>query len=335
MPDSLNTTGLTPAGLDPSTLQDDATLADTIRELANQPAGSGRLARARTRSLAYAERVTTRGPFAPVAELGWGVNRRVQRVGGSALAALIAYRLFVWLLPLALVVVFVLGLFRDEPIDPERAIDRFGVAGYVGASISQATASAGGPSLFTGLVVGGIVLVYETYALVRGLRAVHALVWRTRLTRVPSPLRTTLLALVGLVALVLGRGAIDGLGSSIGGLVELVLTLLGFLIGPVMWLAASLWLPNQARRWTDLVPGAVLAGLATAVIHSLVVLVLFPYLEQKAATYGALGLSAGIMLALYALGWTVTLSAALNAEALEQRLEGSKQERRLDAYGAA
>ena len=56
-------------------------------------------------------------------------------------------------------------------------------------------------------------------------------------------------------------------------------------------------------------------------IHVLVVFVLFPYLEQKAATYGALGLAAGLMLALYALGYVAAGCAALNAELVEQRKE--------------
>ena len=306
---------------DPSTLDDEPSLADTIRELTNQPAGSGRLARRRRKLLELAERLTTRGPLAPVAEIGWGVNRRIQRVGGSALPALLAYRIFVWLLPLALVVVFVIGLYREEPLDPQRAIERFGVAGYVAASISEATAEAGGPGLISGAVVGGLVLLYMTYALVRGLRAVHALTWRVRLTRVRSPLRTTLLALATLVAIVLARGLLDGLGEQAGGLARVVLALASYLVIPTLWLGLSTWLPHRGSEWRDLVPGAVLFGVAIGAIHALVTLLLFPYLEQKQETYGGLGLAAGIMLALYGVGWAVTAAAALNAELVELREE--------------
>lgn len=306
---------------DPSTLDDEPSLADTIRELTNQPAGRGRLARRRRKLLELAERLTTRGPLAPAAEIGWGVNRRIQRVGGSALPALLAYRIFVWLLPLALVVVFVIGLYREEPLDPQLAIERFGVAGYVAASISDATAEAGGPGLISGAVVGGLVLLYMTYALVRGLRAVHALTWRVRLTRVPRPLRTTLLALATLLAIVLGRGLLDGLGERAGGLARVALALASYLVIPALWLGFSTWLPHRGSHWQDLVPGAVLLGVAIAAIHALVTLLLFPYLEQKQETYGGLGLAAGIMLALYGLGWAVTVAAALNAELVELREE--------------
>ncbi len=64
-----------------------------------------------------------------------------------------------------------------------------------------------------------------------------------------------------------------------------------------------------------------LFGVAIAAIHALVTLLLFPYLEQKQETYGGLGLAAGIMLALYGVGWAITVAAALNAELVELREE--------------
>lgn len=313
------------SSFDPGSLDDEPSLAGTIRELTNQPVGSGRLARRRRELLGFAERLTTVGPLAPVAEIGWAANRRVRRVGGSALPALLAYRIFVWLLPLALVAVFVIDLYRDQPLDPQRAIERFGVPGYVAASISQATEETGGPGLVSGAVVGGLVLLYMTYALVRGLRAVHALVWGVRLTRVSSPFRKTVLALAALLALVLGRGLLDGVGEQAGWLMRVLLTLASYLVIPAVWLGVSVRLPHRESGWRDHVPGAVLMGVAVGVIHALVTLLLFPYLEQKQETYGGLGLAAGIMLALYGLGWAITAAAALNAEvvALRQERNGS------------
>lgn len=295
------------------------TFAETIRELANQDTGSGRLARRRKRVLEQAEGWTTVGPLAPAAEVVWGVHRRSLRVGGSALAALVAYRLFVWLLPFALVVVFLIDLFRDEPLDPRRATDGFGVAGYVGASISQATAVTGGPGLVSGAVIGGLVLLYATYALLRALRVVHALIWQTRLTRVPRPLPATLFGLTMLVGILVGRGLLDGLADRLPGPLRVLFELGTYAVVPLLWLVLSHRMPNRASRWADLVPGALLVMVGGAVIHALVVLVLFPYLEQKAATYGGLGLAAGLMLALYGIGWLVTASAALNAELVDRR----------------
>jgi membrane protein len=303
----------------PDANEDAPTLADFLREASNQPVGDSRLGRWRLRGLAYAERHTSHGPLAGIAEVAWGASRRLRSVGGPALAALIAYRLFVWLLPLALVTVFLVGLWQTEPVDYERAVDRFGVSGYVTASISQATADAGGPGLVSGLVIGGLVLLYMTYALLRALRAVHALIWHLPLTRVPSPLKASLLTLALLVAIVVGRGALDGLRDAFGPLLGLPMLIGSYLLVPALWIVVSLRLPHRGSTWTDLLPGALLLSVASGLIHALVVLVLFPYLEQKQDTYGALGLAAGIMLALYALGWSIAAAAALNAELADRR----------------
>lgn len=305
--------------VDRSTPDEEPSLAQTIRELANQPVGPGRLARRRRSLLELAERLTTVGLLARPAEIGWGVNRRIQRVGGSALPALLAYRVFVWLLPLALVSVFAIGLYREEPLDPRHAVERFGVPGYVTASISQATATAGDSGLVSGAIVGCLVLLYMTYALVRGLRAVHALVWHVRPTRVTSPLLTTIVCLAALLAMVLARGLLDGVGEARHWLLQVLLALASDLVIPALWLFVSLWLPHRGSSWRDLVPGAVLFGVVLAVIHVLITLLFFPYVEQKQETYGGLGLAAGIMLALYGIGWAVTAAAALNAELVDQR----------------
>lgn len=304
---------------EPDTFDHELSLAETIRELANQPVGDGRLALRRRRALELAERATTRGTIAPAAEVGWAVSTRFRQVGGSALAALLAYRVFVWMLPLALVSVFVLNLSREEPLDTQKSIDGFGIAGYIGASISQATAAAGGPGLVSGAIAGSLVLLWMTYALVRALRAVHALAWRMRPTRMPRPVGTTLLALVMLLAMVLGRGLVDGLAERIGGLLGFALGLASDLTLPVLWLVFSTWLPSRATGWRELVPGAVCFGVAVSALHVAVSLLLFPYLEQKQATYGALGLAAGIMLALYGLGFAITLSAVLDSELVDRR----------------
>jgi uncharacterized BrkB/YihY/UPF0761 family membrane protein len=297
----------------------DPTLVETLRELSNAPSSSTRLGRARTSALATAESLTTRGTLGPLAELGWAVSRRLQRTGGSALAALLAYRMFVWLLPFALVVVFVVGLFYDGTIDSAGATEEFGLAGFVAASISSATAAAGGPSLVSGAIIGGLVLLYMTYALVRSLRATHALIWRTPLSRVPEPSRTTLIALAVLVGVVFGRSFVDGLADHVGLLLGAALTIASYLVIPVLWLLASLWLPHRVRNWQELIPGALFLTVVLTVIHALVVLVMYPYLRGKEETYGGLGLAAGIMLALYGIGYSIVAAAAINAELVDRR----------------
>jgi uncharacterized BrkB/YihY/UPF0761 family membrane protein len=305
----------------------EATLAETVRELANQPTSDSRVGHARARALAFAERVTTQGPFAPVAELGWGVNRRLTGAGGSALPALIAYRVFVWLLPFALVTVATLGLLVDHSnVNIERAVDRFGIAGYFAASVAQAAHTGTTSGRISALTIGALILLYETYALVRGVRAVHARAWGLPLTASKRPLNTALVGLAALFAFLLGRAFLDAVARSQDVMLELPLLLVGYAFVPALWLIITQRLPHRAKRWQDLVPGAAFLGVAALVIHALVAFILLPYLDQKQETYGALGLSAGIMLALYATGWAITAAAAINAELCDRRESAHRSE---------
>lgn len=305
---------------DPASGRDgEPTLADTLRELANAPGGPGRLGQLRLKLLATAEDLTTRGTLGPIAELGWAADRRIRRVGGSALAALLAYRTFVWILPFALVSVFLVSLTDRDQLDPQRAIERFGLTGFVASSISEATAETGGPGLASGAVLGGLVLLYATYALVRAVRAVHALLWEMPLERVGRPARTTLIALGFLTAVVFGRAIVDGLADALGGPLGALVAIAAYAVGPVIWLIASWNLPHRARSWHELVPGTLFLFVVLTVIHVLITNVLYPYLREREETYGGLGLAAGIMLALFGMGWAVTAAAGINAELAASR----------------
>jgi uncharacterized BrkB/YihY/UPF0761 family membrane protein len=319
-----------PVDPDPRT-NDDQSLADTLRELANAPVADGRLGELRARSLASAERLTTRGTLGPLAELGWSADRRMKRVGGSALAALLAYRAFVWLLPFALVCVFVISLADPDVLDRKGATDRFGLVGYVAAEISVATQDTGGPGLITGAVIGGLVLLYATFALVRSLRAVHALIWAMPPGKVSRPARATLVALGLLTVAVLGRGLIDGAAEGLGGITGSLVMIASWLVGPAIWLLASWWLPHRARSVRELVPGTAFLFVTLSLVHAFIALVLYPYLRGKEETYGGLGIAAGIMFALFVIGWAISAAAAINAQlaAVNEAAAQARRRRRL------
>ena len=307
---------------------DEQTLAETLRELANAPAAGGRVGELRARMLASAERLTTRGALGPLAELGWAADRRLKRVGGSALAALLAYRAFVWLLPFALVCVFLISLADRGALDAQRAADRFGLVGYVAAEISVATEDTGGPGLISGALIGGLVLLYATFALVRSLRAVHALVWAVPPGKVPRPARTTIVALGLLACLVLGRGLLDGVADGVGGVTGWLITIGSWVVGPAIWLLASWWLPHRARTVLDLLPGTLFLFVTLSLVHAFIALVLYPYLREKEETYGGLGIAAGIMFALFVIGWAISVAAAINAQLAADRETVAQARRR-------
>ena len=96
-------------------------------------------------------------------------------VAGGILAGALAYRMFIWLLPAALVAVAGLGVAADAAgKSPTEAANTSGLAGLVTSSVSSAAES---PTRWYALLIGIPVLVYMTRSLLRTLIAAHRLVW--------------------------------------------------------------------------------------------------------------------------------------------------------------
>src|SRR5262249_25133361 len=137
-------------------------------------------------------------------------------VGGGLIAAALAYRLFIWLLPLALVAVGGLGVAADaEERSPEGTAGAVGLAGLLSRSVANA---ADGPGHWYALIVGIPILVYESGVLLRSLLGAHRLVWgeergARRVTMVGTlrllalllcfPLASALVGAFGIVAAIL------------------------------------------------------------------------------------------------------------------------------------
>jgi uncharacterized BrkB/YihY/UPF0761 family membrane protein len=274
------------------------------------------MGRARTRLLDSAERLTTWGPLGPVAEVGWRVYRRDQQIAGSVLAAAVAYRIFIWLLPLALVAVAGLGLFTS---DATHVAADAGVTGYMAQSVSQATNST---SLFARVAVivsGSVVFLYESYALLRTLRAVSAFAWGIPVRAMRRPAQQILLFLGFSAALLL----VLNLTPKITDLLPLpfgfLTALASLLIVPLYYVLISHFvLPNRAPNWSAFLPGAALVYVTYAVVHLLAALVIVPWVAHKQATYGVLGVAAGVLFTMFIFARVLELGFSLNAVLCEQ-----------------
>jgi uncharacterized BrkB/YihY/UPF0761 family membrane protein len=305
-----------------STEQETSSLAAQLAELSSRPVCDTRIERIRSRAVELAHRATTWGPLEPVAEIGWRTLRRDASIGGSVLGAALAYRIFIWLLPFALVVVLAVALVVDQTeTDIGEVLDGAGITGFIASSVADAAGQTRGWALATGLVAALFVLAYQSAALLRAIRAVTALAWGLPVTRVPSPARSGLLFLAWLVTfLVVASSAAPvrrGLGFPLDVLVDLALYAAGL---PLMWLVLSWFLlPHRAAHWLELVPGAIAVGLGVGAIGLFNTLVLFPWLSEREETYGVLGVAAGLLFGFFLIGRTMELSAALNATLAEDR----------------
>jgi membrane protein len=303
---------------DPPTAE--TTLAAQLAELTSRPAGQTRIGRLRARSLSWVERATTWGPLAPIAEVGWKTFRRDASIGGSVLGAALAYRLFIWLLPLAFILVVGLGIVADTSDQNAGSLVKdAGLTGFIAGSIASSANRTHGWAAVVGLISALVVLLYQTAALLRAARAVTALAWRLPVRPVRRPTRATLLFLCWILLFTATAASAAPLRAALGFPLGLLSTLAVYSAMPVLYLALSWWLlPHAAKGWLELVPGAILFGCALALIGLFNSLFLFPWLAQRQATYGVLGVAAGLLFSFFLFGRTVELAAALNAELAER-----------------
>ncbi len=297
-------------------------LAEQLAELASHPAGETRIDVARAAAIALAHRATTWGPFEPVAEVGWRTLRRDSSIGGSVLGAALAYRIFIWLLPFTLVVVLTLALIAGHTQgNIAEVVKDAGITGVVATSVADAADGTSGWAILTGLAVTLVVLLYQTSALFRAIRAITALAWGLPVTRVPSAARSGLLFLGWLVVFLAVAGSAAPIRHAVDFPLDLVANLVAYGAGlPLLWLLLSWFLlPHGAEHWFALVPGALLVGVGVGAIGLFNSLILFPWLSEREETYGALGVAAGLLFGFFLIGRTMELSASLNATLADER----------------
>jgi uncharacterized BrkB/YihY/UPF0761 family membrane protein len=237
--------------------------------------------------------------------------------GGGIIAGALAYRLFIWLLPLALVAVAGLGIAAEAKTEtPEDAAESLGLAGIVSNSIATA---AKGSARWYALAIGIPVLVYATRGILRVLIGSHRILWGDLRSAAPKP---TLFASLRLLVLLLCFPVATVVASSVRawspgpGLLASLLTVLPY---AGLWLLISLRLPHRAAAWTDLIPGALLFGVGIEAIQLAGAYVLAPYALAKQGTYGALGVAAVLLFTLYLASRLAVGAAVLNATLWERR----------------
>jgi uncharacterized BrkB/YihY/UPF0761 family membrane protein len=288
-------------------------------EIEVEPEITGRLAAwiERTRVL-RARAEAARARHASI-DLGFSVLDRDAAVGGGLLAGALAYRLFVLLLPTALLFVSGLGLYADAADKSTATVAR--EAGLHGLIASEVASSASGGARWIVFIVTVPVVAYALAKLYRAVAITHAIVWHgsgrgVRVTSRGAGLlgAALLLDLVAaeLVGVIRRHDQVIGLASVV---VYLVL-------GGAGWLAVSLRLPHRAAHWTALLPGALLVGAGLLFVNVFNVYVTTRLVEDRADTYGALGIAAALLFSLVLVGRLFVVSAELNASLVERRGRG-------------
>ncbi len=243
---------------------------------------------------------------------------RDSEIGGGLMAGALAYRIFIWLLPFALVVVGGIGVAAEVSSDSTSTAARsLGLTGIVSHSVAEAS---NGSSRWYALLIGIPLLIWATRGLLKALVVVHRLVWGDSRRAVPKP---SLGDMARLLVFLAAYFAIRELARWVGvwtGSVALRI-LVGLVAVSVWWLLVSWRLPHRDARRRDLVPGAIIMAAGLELIADVSTYLIAPRVESSQSTYGALGIAATLLFGLYLVSRLVVASAVVNATAQERRVE--------------
>jgi len=235
-----------------------------------------------------------------------------RRIGGNLLAGALAYRVFVFLLPVALVAVSLLGFLRSARSGaPADYAQDLGVSAYVTSTVADAAEQAQ-RSRWIALLVGLVALASTGNSVAKALRAVHALAWAVPMGRMRS-MPKSVGAVVGVTVVVVLITDLTREAREVGFGIGLAVTLVAVIAYAALMLAVALVLPHRNARWYELLPGAVLLAVGAVGMQALTSYYIVPRLQSASDTYGALGGATIVLLWLYLLSRLIVGSAVVNA----------------------
>ena len=246
-------------------------------------------------------------------DAAFNVREYDQEVGGGLLAGAIAFRLFLWLVPFALVVVLALGwIVDDTSLSRSELGSRYGITGIVSAYVGDASQQSS-TGRFALLVVALYALYLASLSAVRALRVAHLLAWQMPPARFKGSFKAAVWFIAGTTLVALVTAAVNAIRQSSPGLGLVSLILMVVFIG-VVWLAASWKLPHPPEvPLTALIPGAVMVAVGAEALHLVTVLWFAHKIEHSSELYGGLGIAVGLLAWLYLLGRLAIASAVVNA----------------------
>jgi uncharacterized BrkB/YihY/UPF0761 family membrane protein len=252
------------------------------------------------------------------ADAGFQAFDREMVHGGGLLAGGLAYRLFLWLLPIGLVGAELLGIWVNLNEDSvEGAAKEFGIGAAAVATASNAVET-NPTNQFLLLGIGLVLLLWFSLGFVRALQVAYSIAWEVPRPKLRKPLWAVLFFNGLVLTVAVASAALAWLRAELGwlGIFGVAVTML-FQAGVavvVMWL-----LPRRAEHWHELIPGAVLIAVGSQLVSLAVVFYLAPKIGRSSELYGTLGTASVLLIWLYLIARLITSGAFLNATLWERR----------------
>ncbi|TMF56985.1 MAG: YihY/virulence factor BrkB family protein [Chloroflexi bacterium] len=268
------------------------------------------------RAFLYARRATLAARFQWL-RIALETLQADRRMVGSVMAAGVAFRLFLMILPLALLTAALLGFEGSTSLgSPGQVAGQYGITLALARTInSSAREATQGRWILLG--TGLVLLLWTGNGVVQALNGAFRVAWNLDRTGRSSPLRAIIIvgSLVVAVAATMATASI-GAGSAA---LEVPMTA-GLAVGYAFdWYVISWALPHASGNWRALVPGSILMALGFSALHLGTVLFVADRVARASQLYGSLGFVSTLMLWLFLSGRIMVGSAQLNAALWHQR----------------
>lgn len=257
----------------------------------------------------------------PLIDIGMETIDRDNGVGGGLLAGALAFRLFLTALPLVLVLVSLLGFLFDLDPNASETVESVGLGTAAVRSVASSAEMAREGRWLT-FLVGFFALVVALRTLVKSMRLVHVLAWRLPLSRMRSLVKAIAVSLLVIAAMLLVAAATTWLRNRTPG-GGFTLSLLLVVVWSVVWTGIELCFPRAPDApWFVVLPGGVLLGIGTQVLHALTVFYFAGRVSDMSDTYGPLGAAVVALLWFYFVGRVFVYASMLNATVWERYSRG-------------
>jgi uncharacterized BrkB/YihY/UPF0761 family membrane protein len=216
---------------------------------------------------------------------------------GGLLAGGLAYRIFLWQLPAALVIVAIGGIFADVgDTDPAAVMEQAGLTAAVASAMGQVAREAG-TSAFWLLFLGLWGMAWAGRGAARALKVISAVAYEVR----PAGGSAARGSLVfnGLMLSMMFVQLLSGhlLGDRLLGEVLLFVLVAAGTFALVTW--ATTLLPRGERPWTVVLPGSILFAVSIVAARIAIDVYFADRVHRVENIYGSIGIAIVILLALY------------------------------------
>jgi uncharacterized BrkB/YihY/UPF0761 family membrane protein len=275
-----------------------------------------RVAEATQTRLSPVRRRLARYEHIPVVDVLAGTYRRDRESAGAVMGSAIAFRLFLFFVPLLLLVVGIAG-FASDFVTTRAASKTVGIYGRLGAEITEAFHQPGFTRWFA-VLFGLFGVLTAGRSLSRVLHVASAAAWRLPLSRSRASLRTAgvvagLICGIAVIAILVNRVR-ENLGLEVAGLTFVP----ALVIYGLAWLGVSIMLPRATRDPGALLPGSLLVALTITVMHAISEFYLPDRLDRASQLYGAIGTTIVTLGWFFILGRGIVLAMELNAAIYER-----------------